>query len=98
MIQSRQKVKDLCDDLMKVRPMQILIDLVQEDIEELVSDDDATPDDIIATSYKCDILKDVYNPEFKEDINYLIALSMALESWGSDATFANKALGFDPNE
>lgn len=71
MIQSKQKVKDLCDQLMQIRPMQILIDLVQDEIEDILNSDSVTPDDIGAAEYQCSILRDVYNPSYIEDINYL---------------------------
>lgn len=98
MIQSKQKVKDLCDKLMDVNPMQIIIDLVQDDIEELVYSDNTTPDDIGAATYYGSILKDCYNPELKSDIDYLIALQMALETWEGDLRLADKILGLDPNK
>lgn len=97
MIPSRLKVKDLCDQLMQRHPMQIVIDLIQDEIEEIVHADEVTPDEIGAASYYCSILKDVYNPELKSDIDYLVALEMALTLWCDDATFANKSLGLDPN-
>jgi len=98
MIQSRQKVKDLCDQLMEFKPKQIVIDLVQDDIEELVESDDATPDQIGAMAYQCGILLDVYDWRFATDIGYLKFLKAALDEWEKDATFANKSLGLDPNK
>lgn len=98
MLQSRQQVKDLCDQLMQRHPEQILIDLVQDKIEELVTEDDVTPDDIGAMAYECSILLDIYNPGFEGDVKYLIELKTALNNWEADATFANKTLGLDPNE
>ena len=98
MTEAKQKVKDLCDDLMKVKPSQIIIDLVQDDIEEALADEDVTPDDINALSYQCDILLQVYNPELDDDILYLEALGEALSKWGEDAEFANRSLGIDPNK
>jgi hypothetical protein len=98
MIQSKQKVKDLCEKLMQVNPHQILIDLVQDDVEELLNDKNVTPDDIIALSYGCDLLLEVYDIGFDSDYAYLCDIKDALDSWGSDAEFANKSLGLDPNQ
>lgn len=98
MIESKQKVKDLCDKLMQVRPNQILIDFVQDDIEEAIEDDETTPDQIGALCYECENLLTVYNPTFTADVSYLIAIHEALDAWCSDAEFANRALGIDPNK
>ena len=98
MIQSKQKVKDVCDELFHVKPEQIVIDLIQDEIEELLTSDDVTPDDIGAATYVTSLLIDIYNPVFKTDIEYLKRLHNALVRWGNDATFANKTLGLDPNK
>lgn len=97
MIQSKQKVKDLCDKLFQVKPHQIVTDLVQDDIEEIVESDTTTPDDINALCYQCDLLLNIYNPAFEDDIEYLDELKAALEDWAGDAEFANRSLGIDPN-
>lgn len=98
MIQSKQKVKDLCDRLMQVKPHQILIDMVQDNIEEILTDDKCTPDDVTATSYQCDILLEIYDLDYKSDVEYLTQLRDALTEWGRDKEFANKSLGLDPNQ
>lgn len=97
MIQSKQKVADLCDRLMHVNPSQIIIDLVQEDIEEIVNASEVTPDDIGAIAYRCGILLEIYNPDLIGDVNYLTGLLAAIDDWQNDAMFANKVLGLDPN-
>lgn len=98
MIQTRQAVKDLCDKLMQVKPSQIVIDLVQEQIEEAVENDSTTPDEVGALCYYADILLIVYNPAFEDDIEYLQELRDALDDWSDDAEFINKTLGIDPNK
>lgn len=97
MIQSKQKVKDLCDKLMDVNPEQILIDLVQEEIEDALNGDNVTPDEIGSLVYKASILQDVYSQSFEKDVAYLVELIYALDDWHKDAEFANRSLGLDPN-
>jgi len=97
-INSKQKVRDLCDQVVNVNPSQIIIDMVQDEIEELVESKETTPDEIGAQVYKARCLIDVYNPSFKNDIWYLSELISWLEAWNNDATFANKLLGLDPNQ
>lgn len=78
--------------------MQIIIDLVQDDIEELVHNDESTPDEVLAMSYRCDLLLDVYSDQFPGDIKYLADLIAALNKWGEDLERINKTLGLDPNK
>jgi hypothetical protein len=94
----RNKLKETCNRLWSVHPSQIIIDLVQDDIEEILYSDDATPDQINALSYRCDYLLEVYNPALKKDIEYLNELSMHLDEWARCAEFVNRALGLDPNK
>jgi len=98
MIASKQKVKDICDRLMEVKPAQILIDFIQDDVEDLLTEEDVTPDDIGSVSYHSAVLLDVYNPVYLKDIIYLTEIEAALCEWLRDATFANKTLGLDPNK
>lgn len=98
MIQSKKRVKDICDQLFHVKPSQIVIDLVQDEIEELLTEDDVTPDQIGAEIYGINNLLAVYNPEFGDDINYLSLLCNTLNVWHKDATLINKTLGIDPNK
>jgi hypothetical protein len=95
---AKQQVQHLCNQLMNINPAQIVIDLVQENIEEILNDDDVTPDAIGAECYHCSILREVYNPDYDTDIQYLLDLEIALRKWSDDAEFANKSLGLDPNE
>jgi len=97
MTESKQKVIDLCDKLMQVSPMQIVIDLVQDEIEDRVHSNDVTPDEIGALCYQTSCLIEVYNPAITDDLKYLEDIYCALNKWLSDAEFANKALGLDPN-
>lgn len=98
MTRSRQKVKEVCDRLIKVNPEQIIIDFVQGNVEEVVYDENCTPDDIGSLCYTCENMLIVYNPVFEKDIAYLIELKSALSDWDKDATFVNKTLGLDPNK
>lgn len=96
-INSKQKVIDLSR---KITPhyTQIVIDLFQDDLEELLDEQNITPEDIGAFHYNVDILKDIFNPKFTIDIQLLTDLQEALKEWGNDREFVNKTLGLDPNE
>lgn len=98
MIQSKQKVKNLCDKLIFVNPAQIVIDLVQDEIEDRLYSEDVTPDEIGALVYECAILFEAYNPSLLSDHSYLSDMITALREWEADAGFANKSLGLDPNK
>jgi hypothetical protein len=97
MTEAKQRVITLCDNLMKVSPMQIVIDLVQDDIEDRVYSNDVTPDEIGALCYQTSCLIEVYNPAISDDLKYLEDIHHALNKWLNDAEFANKSLGLDPN-
>lgn len=98
MIQSKQNVKNICDQLMSANLSQVVIDLVQEEVEEVLYSDNTTPDKISRLIYLIQLLMEIYNPDFERDIEYLMQLDTALRGWESDATFANKSLGLDPNK
>jgi hypothetical protein len=97
MTAEKLKVKELADKMYNLGAHQIIIDFVQEIVEELLNDDDITPDKIGAAAYDCGILTEVYNPKFEEEVEYLDMLYIALNKWNEAASSVNRLLGIDPN-
>lgn len=94
------KKEEVAEIANKITPehTQIVIDLFQDDLEDMLSQEDVTPDDIGAFSYNVGNLKDVFNPKFGKDIELLTDLEKALDDWLIDREFVNKSLGLDPNQ
>lgn len=98
MTEAKLKVKNLCEEIYKFGFSQIVIDIVQDNVEELVEQENITPDEIGAQAYELSILIDVYNPALEKDLTFLTDLMKAIREWGEQAEQVNKLLGIDPNQ
>lgn len=92
------KVKSICDKVYQKQFKQITIDLIQDNIEELLENDDRTPEEIGAACYNVGLLVEVFNPVLDHDLELLKELKEALHNWYVDAERVNKFLGLDPNK
>lgn len=98
MIQVKQKVRDICDEVYKHGFQQIVIDLVQDDVEELLEDADLIRDDLIAQSYCISLLLNIFDEKFEKDIDLLTRLKDALDDWAHEYELVNKSLGLPPEK
>lgn len=97
MIDSKKKVHEVAHKINSAYT-QIVIDLFQDRLDELLDEDEVTPDSIVALNYSVGILIEVFNPVYEKDIELLKELEVALDGWEKDAAFVNRSLGLDPNQ
>lgn len=94
MLTYKLKIKELCDLGYKTNISQITIDLIQEEIEPILTDEEyPTRDSIGALGYQVGILLEVFSPEFTKDIHLLAGLKVALDEWEKDIENTNNILG-----
>ena len=91
----QQAVKAIVDEAYRKELAQITIDLIQNNIEEelLNSEKELTSEDVGAASYDADILLEVMNQKFENDIDILTRLTKALDEWEEDMRNTNSILG-----
>lgn len=77
---------------------QITIDLIQEEIEGLFDPVTISSEDPAACAYMIEILRDIFNPAFPEEIDFLIRLENALDEWSEDMRANNILLGLAPQK
>lgn len=94
----KKAVKNIAEIIYSENFHQVTIDFIQDQVEELLRNEHVTPDEIGATCYDLGTLKEVFNPEFKEEIVFLEKLYRAMNNWLNGAEFVNKVLGIDPNK
>lgn len=94
MTKSKSVVKDICNEIYKFGTHQIIIDLVQDEIEEVLSDVEFPPRDSIgALVYEVGLILEIINPRFERDINFLTRLKQALKDWETEIENTNVILG-----
>lgn len=95
MIQYKQKIKELCDQVYARNHFpQIVIDLVQENIEPLLHPDEPLRrDDVGSVNYHIGLIEDILNPSFEETKVWLKEMREQIDIWNNDIEWTNSVLG-----
>lgn len=94
----KQKVHDIAKEIY-VNPghwHQIVIDFIQEEVEDLFDPKPDTSDAIGSASYQAHNIREIMNPTFENEIDFLVRLENALDDWQEDSRSVNNILGLPP--